>query len=98
MRTRRIGGSRHGAVMTERRGRSMGKKIGAYKEPAGAKKRAESDRPVEFATPELVEAARKDLQAARTKEDVADVWRRHVMTVGHRRLGRLLMGKDPERR
>lgn len=37
-----------------------------------------------------------DLDAATTRQEVAEVWRRHYLTVGHRKLGRLLLGQTPE--
>jgi len=34
-----------------------------------------------------------ELDACRTKEDVVQVWRAHYLKIGHRRLGRLLLGR-----
>ncbi|GBD29217.1 hypothetical protein HRbin32_00304 [bacterium HR32] len=50
-----------------------------------------------FADPEeerrYLEQVKGELDAARTKEDVVEVWRRHYLKVGHRKLGRLLLGR-----
>lgn len=43
----------------------------------------------------LREAA-KALASAKTKADVVKVWRDAYLIVGHRKLGRLLLGKSPE--
>lgn len=42
---------------------------------------------------EAVLAAEKDLSEAKTKEDVATAWERHYLTLGHKAMGRLLLGK-----
>jgi hypothetical protein len=34
-----------------------------------------------------------ELDRADTKADVIEVWKRHYLTVGHRALGRLLIGR-----
>ena len=44
-----------------------------------------------------LEAAAKDLKAAQTADDVRRVWRAHTGTLGHRTLGRLLMGQSLDR-
>jgi hypothetical protein len=50
-----------------------------------------------FADPEeerrYLEQVKQELDAARTKEEVVEVWRRHYLKVGHRKLGRLLLGR-----
>jgi hypothetical protein len=47
------------------------------------------------------EAAIKDaeqaLKQAQTADDVRSVWRKHTGSLGHRTLGRLLMGQSAER-
>lgn len=43
-----------------------------------------------------LEQAKKELDACRTKEEVIAVWRRHYLTLGHRKLGRLLLGRSVE--
>jgi hypothetical protein len=47
------------------------------------------------------EAAIKDaeraLKQAQTADDVRGVWRKHTGTLGHRTLGRLLMGQSADR-
>ena len=42
-------------------------------------------------------AASKDLTSASTAEDVRKVWRAHMGTLGHRTLGRLLLGQSLDR-
>ena len=42
-------------------------------------------------------AADRDLTAASTAEDVRKVWRTHMGTLGHRTLGRLLLGQSLDR-
>jgi len=42
-------------------------------------------------------AASKDLASASTAEDVRKVWRGHMGTLGHRTLGRLLLGQSLDR-
>jgi hypothetical protein len=44
-----------------------------------------------------IKAAERDLKQAQTSEDVRGVWRRHSGTLGHRTLGRLLMGQSADR-
>lgn len=41
----------------------------------------------------LAEAAEKELGAAKTKEEVTAVWQKHYLSLGHKALGRLLLGK-----
>lgn len=36
---------------------------------------------------------KEELDACQTKEDVVELWKRHYLKVGHRRLGRLLLGR-----
>jgi hypothetical protein len=47
------------------------------------------------------EAAIKDaeqaLKQAQTADDIRSVWRKHTGSLGHRTLGRLLMGQSAER-
>ncbi len=40
--------------------------------------------------------AERDLKEATTAEDVRQVWRKHFGTVGHRALGRLLVGRSAD--
>ena len=42
-------------------------------------------------------AASKDLASASTAEDVRKLWRAHMGTLGHRTLGRLLLGQSLDR-
>jgi len=42
-------------------------------------------------------AASKDLASASTADDVRKVWRAHMGTLGHRMLGRLLLGQSLDR-
>jgi hypothetical protein len=41
-------------------------------------------------------AAERDLKSAATAEDVRNVWRKHFGIVGHRTLGRLLVGRSAD--
>ncbi len=41
---------------------------------------------------ELLNAAEGDLDRARTKQDVVNVWKAYYLKLGHRKLGRLLLG------
>lgn len=50
-----------------------------------------------FASPEeereYLTRVKAELDACRTKEDVVRVWRAHYLKIGHRKLGRLLIGR-----
>jgi len=54
-----------------------------------------------MATDEEYEATIKDaeqsLKQAQTADDVREVWRKYTGSLGHRTLGRLLMGQSSER-
>jgi len=56
-----------------------------------------STREPAFASPaeerEYLGKVKDELDAARTKEDVVQVWRSHYLKIGHRKLGRLLLGR-----
>ncbi len=41
-------------------------------------------------------AAERELAAAATADDVRNIWRKHFGTLGHRALGRLLLGRPAE--
>ncbi len=41
----------------------------------------------------LATQAETDLAAAKTKEDVSEVWKKYYLTLGHKAMGRLLVGK-----
>ncbi|MDR5710285.1 MAG: hypothetical protein QN172_01440 [Armatimonadota bacterium] len=43
-----------------------------------------------------LQQVKEELDAARTKEDVIAVWKRHYLKIGHRKLGRLLLGRPIE--
>ena len=45
---------------------------------------------------EAVHAAEKELKAAASADDVRAVWRKYYLTVGHRKLGRLLIGRTAD--
>lgn len=45
---------------------------------------------------EALRAAEKELKGAQTADDVRTIWRKHYLTVGHRKLGRLLLGRTAE--
>lgn len=53
-----------------------------------------------FASPEeereYLAKVKGELDACRTKEDVVQVWRAHYLKIGHRKLGRLLLGREVE--
>jgi hypothetical protein len=40
-----------------------------------------------------IREAEKELSAAQTAGDIRNAWKRHVGALGHRTLGRLLMGR-----
>lgn len=37
-----------------------------------------------------------ELDQSQTKAEVVEVWKRHYLTIGHRKLGRLLLGRPLE--
>jgi len=45
---------------------------------------------------EALHAAEKELKAATSADDVRTVWRKYYLTVGHRKLGRLLIGRTAD--
>ena len=51
----------------------------------------------EFASPAeeraYLERVQAQLAQAQTKQDVVAVWREHYLKIGHRKLGRLLIGR-----
>jgi hypothetical protein len=51
-----------------------------------------------FASPEeereYLTKVKGELEACRTKEDVVQVWRSHCLKIGHRNLGRMLLGRS----
>jgi hypothetical protein len=42
---------------------------------------------------EYLAKVKGELEAARTREEVVQVWRAHYLRIGHRKLGRLLLGQ-----
>ncbi len=52
----------------------------------------------EFATPEeervYLERVKAQLDQAQTKDEVIAAWREHYLRIGHRKLGRLLIGRS----
>jgi hypothetical protein len=54
--------------------------------------------PTTFNSPEeerdYLTKVKTELDGAQTKADVIDVWKRHYLTIGHRKLGRLLLGRS----
>ncbi len=50
-----------------------------------------------FATPqeerEYLMRVKTELDTAQTKDDIVRVWRAHYLKIGHRKLGRLLIGR-----
>jgi hypothetical protein len=49
------------------------------------------DSPAEERT--YLEGVQAELERCQTKADVIDVWKRHYLKIGHRKLGRLLLGR-----
>ncbi len=45
--------------------------------------------------PVLLGAALDALEACETADDVREAWAKHYLLVGHKRLGRLLLRRDP---
>ena len=45
---------------------------------------------------EALHAAEKELKAAKSADEVRAVWRKYYLTVGHRKLGRLLIGRTAD--
>lgn len=56
-----------------------------------------STREPAFANPEeerdYLARVKAELDACQTKDDVVRVWKAHYLKIGHRRLGRLLVGR-----
>ena len=44
-----------------------------------------------------IKTAERELKQAQSADDVRNVWRRHTSMLGHRTLGRLLMGQPADR-
>jgi len=44
----------------------------------------------------LLRDAEKDLDAAKTADEIRQAWRKYYLKVGHRNLGRLLMGRSAD--
>ncbi len=47
-------------------------------------------------TEALLRQAEEELDAAQSADDIRQVWRKYYLQVGHRNLGRLLMGRSAE--
>ncbi len=45
---------------------------------------------------EYVRGIKSELDGASSKPEIAALWKRHYLIVGHKILGRLLIGKSPE--
>jgi hypothetical protein len=45
---------------------------------------------------EALHAAEKELKTAQSADDVRTIWRKYYLAVGHRKLGRLLIGRTAE--
>ena len=41
----------------------------------------------------LLRQAEKELDGAKTADEIRQIWRKHYLQVGHRNLGRLLIGR-----
>ena len=44
----------------------------------------------------LLKQAEKELDGAKTADDIRKIWRKYYLQVGHRSLGRLLLGRSAE--
>lgn len=40
-----------------------------------------------------LEAVKAELERCETKADILELWKRHYLKIGHRKLGRLLLGR-----
>lgn len=47
-------------------------------------------------TEALLRKAEEELDATKSADDIRRVWRKYFLQVGHRNLGRLLMGRSAE--
>jgi hypothetical protein len=47
-------------------------------------------------TEALLKKAEQELDGAKTADDIRQVWRKYYLQVGHRSLGRLLLGRSAE--
>lgn len=47
-------------------------------------------------TEALLKQAEKELDGAKTADDIRKTWRKYYLQVGHRSLGRLLLGRSAE--
>jgi hypothetical protein len=53
------------------------------------------DKAKEFGTQAQIDAAKADMDSAATREEIIAAWKKHVASVGHKRLYQLLVGKAP---
>ena len=44
----------------------------------------------------MLKDAERELDGAKTAEEIRQVWRKYYLKVGHRNLGRLLMGRSAD--
>lgn len=51
------------------------------------------ERPDPIEQEKALKEAEAELNKAESAEDVRRVWRKHYLTIGHRKLGRLLIGR-----
>jgi len=51
------------------------------------------ERPDPIEQEKALKEAETELKKAETAEDVRRIWRKHYLTLGHRKLGRLLIGR-----
>jgi hypothetical protein len=47
-------------------------------------------------TEALLKKAEQELDGAKTADDIRKIWRKYYLQVGHRSLGRLLLGRSAE--
>lgn len=38
---------------------------------------------------------KKEMDAAESKQEIAKIWERHYLRIGHKKIGRLLLGEAP---
>jgi hypothetical protein len=47
-------------------------------------------------TEALLKQAEKELDGAKTADEIRQIWRKYYLQIGHRSLGRLLLGRSAE--
>jgi len=62
--------------------------------PAKKSDKKDDDTPTDREREQLVDDAHAELKKAKTATDVRNVWDAYYLKIGHRILGRLLIGQD----